>query len=815
MRHALLTAAVAVGTALTGTPRPAAAQAGPGPAMGVGLAGRVDSIVVEGNRRLPAATIISTAAIPLRAPIGFRDIQRALRALYATDQFDSLAILREPGPDTSADILVIRVRERPILASVRVEGVDRLSERDIRDRITLVPNRPLNPGALVRARERIDSLYEAEGYYLADVRPEVVPVDSEHVRVVLRITEGRRIAISAVRIEGAHAFSAGQIVAHMKTKPEGFLWFRKGEYAKEQLREDLEDRLPAFYGSHGYVDFHVLHDTLLVDHGSGKATLVVQVDEGRPYAVGRVTVNGNHRFSTEQIMALDPFAPQAAGLRCLVQECGGTAWFDQTKWDDATKKLTTQYANEGYIYAQIDPHIERIVPAETTQPARVNLSWNITEGRPALINKIEIVGNDVTHERVIREALVILPGDVFAQNRVISSYQNISNLGFFEQPLPFPDTKQVNPGDPYSDIDLIFRVTEKRTGNVNFGASMGQGTGLGGFLGLDEPNLFGEGKKGHIQWQFGANLSQLDLSYSDPSLGGSLVSGTFDVHDTRTNYTISNLGQITSRGGSVQFGIPLPHSRYTRLFPSYALDFESYSGNSTVLAGVVRCVACMRSTLGLTLVRDTRIDLPFPTGGAMHSISLATNGGILGGTATFQKLDAEGHWYAPAGQIGGGGQIGAGIHLVLGLSVKSGFVFGDAGPFFDQLYTMGGTQYGIPLRGYNEFSITPEGYNPNAALSGVPRSAFGGSYFAGTAEFGARFSQSIYASLFYDVGNVWATPADFNPTRLFRGAGVGVAVITPLGPLGLDLGYGFDRVNGLGQPAPGWKLHFKIGNFFQ
>jgi outer membrane protein insertion porin family len=155
------------------------------------------------------------------------------------------------------------------------------------------------------------------------------------------------------------------------------------------------------------------------------------------------------------------------------------------------------------------------------------------------------------------------------------------------------------------------------------------------------------------------------------------------------------------------------------------------------------------------------------------------------------------------------------VRLVLALTTKAGFVFGNAGPFFDQLYSMGGTQYGIPLRGYDEFSITPQGFNPAASTGGVPRSAFGRSYFASTAEFGMRFSQSIYGSFFYDVGNVWASAAAFNPTRLFRGAGFGVALITPLGPLGLDLGYGFDKVNSLGQPAPGWKLHFKIGNFFQ
>jgi outer membrane protein insertion porin family len=68
--------------------------------------------------------------------------------------------------------------------------------------------------------------------------------------------------------------------------------------------------------------------------------------------------------------------------------------------------------------------------------------------------------------------------------------------------------------------------------------------------------------------------------------------------------------------------------------------------------------------------------------------------------------------------------------------------------------------------------------------------------------------------LFYDMGNVWATPGRFSPTRLFRGAGIGVAVLSPLGPIGLDYAYGFDRVDFLGNPAPAWKLHFRLGNIF-
>jgi outer membrane protein insertion porin family len=92
--------------------------------------------------------------------------------------------------------------------------------------------------------------------------------------------------------------------------------------------------------------------------------------------------------------------------------------------------------------------------------------------------------------------------------------------------------------------------------------------------------------------------------------------------------------------------------------------------------------------------------------------------------------------------------------------------------------------------------------------------SFGKSYAAFTVEAGARVSQSLYFSTFLDAGNVYRTPAQYDPSRLFRGAGFGAAVLSPLGPIGIDLGYGFDKVRTDGSPDPGWKLHFKLGNFF-
>ncbi|MGH3055768.1 MAG: BamA/TamA family outer membrane protein, partial [Gaiellaceae bacterium] len=181
----------------------------------------------------------------------------------------------------------------------------------------------------------------------------------------------------------------------------------------------------------------------------------------------------------------------------------------------------------------------------------------------------------------------------------------------------------------------------------------------------------------------------------------------------------------------------------------------------------------------------------------------------------FERVTSEIRNYNTLATLGSGSPTSQPMKLVLGLTGRSGFVFGNTGPFFySQLFAMGGTQYGEMLRGYPSFSITPRGFVAGSAQQATLGS-FGGSFFSMTAELGLRFSSSIYSDLFFDAGNVYQLPRDFDPTRLFRGAGIGVAIVTPLGPLGLDYGYGFDRTDAFGQPAPQWQLHFRLGNIFQ
>ncbi len=787
--------------------------ASPGAAQDPPPAGVItpDSIAVEGNQRVPATTVRVTSGLLAGRPVGYRDLQRAIQNLYATAQYADVRIERRLVD--SLTLVVIRVAERPVVLRWTVRGVERLGERAVKDRVTVAEGRPYDPAAAERSRGRIDSLYRAAGYHQARVAALTIwDADSQRVRLVFDIHEGRRVAISGVTIDGNARFSDEQIVAWMKSRPEGFWWFQSGQFEDDRLSEDLQVRVPAKYGERGYVDFQVLDDTVVVHEGTGKALLRVRVSEGDQYRVGTFDIVGNRRFTTTELEALYPF--RSGGLTGFLGLGAGDvtsgAVFDQEKWDAATQSVRTAYYNNGYIYAQVRGDVIRRAGADGT--SYVDLRWLIEEGQPAIVNRVEVRGNDVTHERVIREAIVMVPGDVFRQEALIRSYQNISNLGFFNQPLPFPDTR---PANEQGDVDVVFRVTERRTGNINFGASVGQGTGLGGFIGLDEPNLFGRAKRGRLQWQFGRNINDFDISYTDPAIRESRISGTVSLHNTRVRYTIGDLGRLRRRGGSLRFGFPFLGDRYTRLFVSYALDEQTFTGSSTNPAFLSRfgCAACLRSTLGLSVLRDTRIDLPFPTAGALGSVSLAQTGGLMGGDGNFQKLEFEGRWYAPLGQFGGAAG-GSPVKFVLGFSSRSGFIFGDT-PFFEQLFFMGGTQFGIPLRGYNEFSITPRGFDPNAqgtAASGAD--AFGQAFLVLTGEVGMRLSQMFYTYGFYDAGNLWSRAGDFNTGRLFRGSGVGVAVISPLGPIGLDLAYGFDKTDRLGNADPGWKLHFRLGNFF-
>jgi outer membrane protein insertion porin family len=769
---------------------------------------------VRGNNRVPTSKILGDVGVSKGDTLNFRVLQRAIRNLYATGQFNDVQMSCTIDPTSHHSTVVFSVTERPVLGGFSVTGTKVLSEGTVRGKIDLAAGKPLDPAQVARAVQRIDSVYEAKGYFLARIEPETTSTNGT-VHVTFKIDEGRRLAVSGVDIVGDKKVKEGDIVGAMKTKPEGFWWWRKGEFDEDKFAADIGDRIPKVYQKDGFIDFQVVNDTMIVDRTTGKALVRVAVNEGKQYHVGTFEVVGNRHFSTEDIQRFFPFQAHEKSITERVKGIFGGGsdeqnLFNQAEWDDATNHLRTAYANEGYIQAEVRPVVERVTGADSVPT--VNLRWEINEGTPAIINRIEIAGNDYTNEACIRDALVIAPGDVFSQARLIRSYENIQNLGFFESPMPTPDMRRAN---DKGDVDVVFHVKEKHTGSVNFGASVGQGTGVGGFIGLQQPNLFGACKQASLQWQFGHYINDFQLSYTDPAIRLSRVSGTITAYDTRSRYIIQELGQSQSVGGSLQFGFPVHNTYFTRLFVSYGAEAAKFNGgigfqNDSTLSRDYN----FRSTLGFTLTTDTRSGMPFASAGSMRTINAQFNGGPLGGTYSFQRYTTELRNYNTLAQFGGGSLGSQPMQLVLGLTARAGALFGDAGPFFfSQKFAMGGTQYGEQLRGYEEFSVTPTGIVPGTNQNATTGS-FGSAFFSATAELGVRFNQMLYADLFYDAGNVYAKPRDFDPTRLFRGAGIGVAIVTPLGPLGLDWAYGFDRVNESGQKDPKWQLHFKLGQLF-
>jgi outer membrane protein insertion porin family len=775
-----------------------------------------DTITVVGNSRVDNATIRATIGLVPRTTLNYRDVQRAVKALYATGNYDDIRVICTIDPTTNKASLNVHVKERPVLASTSIRGVSQVSKKDVDSRLQLPVGTAVDPAKVALAVARADSLYESKGFYLARVHVDST-LSGDQLKLAFTVDEGRRLAIAGIGVSGNRAIPARTIVGAMETQPEGFWFFRDGEFDDATYAGDLTDRIPSLYASRGYIDFRLLQDTMRVDHANGKGEIQLKVEDGPRYTVGDFEIFGNKAFSTQALRSYFPFdrddrslAESALGiLRHSYKNPQGT--FDQSKWDDATQKVKEAYSNEGYIYAVVQPVEERVPSTDSVR--KVNLRWQIDEKSPAIVNRIDIAGNDYTYESCIREQIVMAPGQVFKRDYLMRSYQNIANLNFFDSPMPEPDVKP----DANGDVDITFKVKEKRTGNVNFGASMGQGTGLGGFIGLDQPNLFGRCKRAQLNWQFGKYINDFSLTYSDPNIRDSRISGSVTAYNTKTRYTIADLGQSTRIGGQLQFGFPVPNSYFSRIFLSYGGESVKYGNNTgTLLSTIItNCKSCFRSSVGASFQHDTRLGLPFATQGGLQNFSATFNGGPLGGTANFQKYTTELRSYAPLAYIGGNVLGGQPMTFVAGLTARAGAVLGDPGPFFSsQSFALGGTQYGEPLRGYCEFSITPAGYDPSACNGNAKTSSFGNAFFVATAELGLRVNQSVYLDTFMEGGNVWARPRDFDPTRLFRSVGVGGSVVSPLGPLGVDFAYGLDRVDAQGHSNPGWKVHFKLGQYF-
>jgi outer membrane protein insertion porin family len=763
---------------------------------------RIDSIALRGNVRVTDAVILSLIGIQPGQLVSIDDIQRAQKALYASRDFRDVRVFATPD-----STLVFELEEQPVLRTVTIQGLEHLSERRVRDTTGLAPGVPYSPQTVVEAQDFIRSELSRAGIPFARIEERLTPVEGREgiTDLVLEVTEGNRVTVAEVVIEGNETIDDEAVIAALTTRPEGFLWFKPGTFDPARFEADVNDALPRLYSQQGRLDFQVLSDTLIVDPETGKARLEILVEEGPQYRVSDFIIEGNQYVTRERIESF--FNVQRGGLLGSLGLAEGQAGdslvgriFDAVAFEEAVTQIESSYANEGYIFVQVEPFVTKREPTAPGEEPTVRVGVSIVEGSPAIVNRIDIVGNDYTHDWVIRDKIFLLPGDTYSQDRVIQSYRSIESLGFFETPLSPPD---VVPNRETGLVDITFRVRERQTGSVNFGTSVGGGTGLAGFIGYDHPNLFGQGKEGHLRWDFGRYLNNFTLSFTDPALFQTLVSGTVSLFNSTDRFIQFQNGSRRRVGASFQAGFPIPGDVRSRVFVGYSLsrtELELREGVEDIsLFGQADGV---QSQLQMGVTRNTLNHPLFPTVGSRLSWNIDLNGGVLGGDGNFTKHQLESTWWVPVGQFG---DIARPVRFALGVSLRGGAIFGDATRFPFDRFWMGGVQFGQQIRGYDETSITPFGFFPEQSGGIDDARRLGDGFVSMTAEYAMRLNDMISASAFFDAGNVWREPRDIDPTRLFRGAGVGIQIVTPFGPIGVDYAYGFDKT------VPGWQLHFRMG----
>ncbi len=312
----------------------------------------------------------------------------------------------------------------------------------------------------------------------------------------------------------------------------------------------------------------------------------------------------------------------------------------------------------------------------------------------------------------------------------------------------------------------------------------------------------------------GRAREDIELSYTDPELFGSLYSATVGVQSSRDRFQTFDLGTRRKTGGFLSWAFRPFVSRSAPPACSWGIPClarTSAISTRSVWYGLPGLITNgTRSTISARLVRDTREGGLFPTGNR-NQLAYRKTGGWLGGDGDYDKWDFDSEWFSRIAQIGGGvGKVP--IEVVAGLSFKAGLVFGD-NPFYVERFYVGGTQVGQRVRGYEEATITPQGHVPrNAPVNSLARvgEAFFADHGIARCEAHGQHSREHVRGWRQPLVLLVGVQPDGPPRRRRSRVEPGDAVR----PRCLYYAYGFDRGDVVGRPDPGWQLHFRFGQLF-
>lgn len=735
----------------------------------------IRAIEIQGNRIVSAESILAKMKTKTGSPFSQEILDEDLKRLYGTGFFMDIRIDQEEMAEGLK--IIITVKEKPVIGAIQFSGHKAFKEKKLLEVMKVRAKEFLDHSRLRKDMLALSQEYQKEGYPRAKIDYEaVLNEEADEAVVTVRIEEGPKVKIKKIRIEGNRAFTDKRIQKLIKTKKDGL--FTSGHLKEEVLKEDVE-RITAFYQSEGYLDV-VAEDHLEYDATGKNIHLLFAIDEGQKYLVGTVTLDGTVVF------------PEAELRKTLTMKESGPFSRQGLRRDIAN--IQKYYFDKGYINAEINA--ESTLDEET---GRVEVRYAILENELTYIRQIHIRGNLKTRDVVIRRELRVVPGDPFDGEKLRRSRDRLFNLGFFEE-VAF-DTE---PTDLSNQNDLLVDVREKKTGEFSFGTGFSSIDRFIGFVEIAQrnfdwknpPAFVGDGQDLRVRAQFGATRQDYTLSWTEPWVFDRPISFGFDLYRvTRERSGVSGYTFDQEKlGGDLRLGKAF--GEYTRGNLTYKLEQVDISNMPTTASAALRAEEGENtvSSLEMKLTRDTRDNLFSPLKGTLASGSVEVAGGPLGADRDFLKYFLSDTVYFTPFREG----------QVLALGARAGIVheYGDTGqvPIFERFFA-GGTN---TIRGYEERDVGPKDISSGDPIGGE-------ALLVGGVEYIFPIVEILKGVLFYDIGNVWSETSDMGQGGYRSGAGIGVRVKTPIGPVSLDFGF---PINPDSLQDDSGRFHFNISRSF-
>lgn len=716
----------------------------PGPAQAQGT---IEAIKIEGSQRIEPETVRSYLSVKPGDPYDAEKVNASLKSLFATGLFADVTLRRE------GQTLVVRVVENPIVNRVAFEGNRKIDSKNLESEVSLRARVVYTRTKVQNDTKRILDLYRRSGRFAATVEPKIIQLDQNRVDVVYEINEGPVTGVSSIRFIGNKAFSDSKLRSTIQTKETA--WYRifssDDNYDPDRLTFDRE-LLRRFYLREGYADFRVVSAVAELTPDRNNFFITFTVDEGDRYKFGVVDLS-------TQFKNLDLNA-----LRGSVLASEGN-WYNADLIEKTITKLTDSVGNLGFAFVDIQPTIDRDRDKKV-----INVTFDIQEGPRVFVERIDIVGNYRTLDRVIRREFRLVEGDAFSTAKLRRSRQRIQNLGFFKK----VDVSNVPGTDPDKTVVQV-EVEEQSTGEISVGAGFSSAEGALADLSVRERNLLGRGQDLRTKFRVSQKSTEFDVGFTEPYfLDRDLSAGIDLFRVTRDNQDQSSY-DLKAIGGGFRLGYSLTENlRHTT---RYVLRQDKITNIDADASRFIKDQegTTLTSLVGYTLFYDRLDSRQEPTDGYYLSFSQDFAG--LGGDVQYLKNKVGGGHYWP---------IPLWDKWVFGLTGEAGFMtgLGEYVRINDRFF----------LGGDNFKGFAAAGVGPRDELT---RDALGGRrFYVTTAEltFPLGFPEELGVSgkAFTTVGSVWdseetgqAFVSDVKTPR--ASIGIGAAWKSPFGPIRVDL----------------------------